>query len=213
MHAHPVGDVDRLVRVVDPTCTCTPKISSWRAMNWSAGDQVAVARARDDPLVLPHGERVRAGRADRQAEALGGRLDAPAQLAELTPGLPRVAARLGRDLADRLHELGLDGARLADRLQERLDRIGELERLRVHDHQLLFDADGVRGARESVLHGAHRRLRGTRNERGWIKWHSATTASSTSSLSTIGGRSRRSGSASRAIPRPRTPSGSPTPSA
>src|SRR3712207_8373495 len=28
----------------------------------------------------------------------------------------------------------------------------ELERLRVHDHQLLFDAERVRGARESVLH-------------------------------------------------------------
>ena len=35
----------------------------------AAPRQVAVARARDDPLVLPHRERVRAGRADRQALA------------------------------------------------------------------------------------------------------------------------------------------------
>ena len=39
-------------------------------------------------------------------------------------------------------------------LEHRLDRVGELERLGVEDHQLLLDADRVAGAGELVLHGA-----------------------------------------------------------
>src|SRR4051812_37216365 len=104
-----------------PTCTCWPKISSWRGTKSSAairsrwregaakdqlvggeeaqrGDQVGVARAGDDPLVLPHGEGVRARRADREPVPVRRRLDAAAQLAELVAGLARVAGRRGRDL-------------------------------------------------------------------------------------------------------------------
>ena len=37
-------------------------------------------------------------------------------------------------------------------VQELLDRIREVQRLLVHDHELFLDPKGVRGARETVLH-------------------------------------------------------------
>jgi hypothetical protein len=40
--------------------------------------------------------------------------------------------------------------------EEALDRVREVERLLVHDHELLLDPKRVRGARESVLHRARR---------------------------------------------------------
>ena len=152
MHAHAVGDVDRLVRVIHAHVNVHAEDQLLPRNELEPGDEVAVSRPRHDPLVLPHREGMRARRADRETEALRGVLHPLAQLAKLDAGLARVPARLRRDLADRLHQLGLDGVRLAQRVEERFDRIRELERLRVHDHQLFLDADRVGGARESVLH-------------------------------------------------------------
>ena len=77
----------------------------------------------------------------------------------------------------------------------------EVERLLIDDHELLLDPERVRGAREAVLHRAQGITHGTRQ--GEVPtWHSATTASSTSSRSTTAARSRRRCSASRATRRP-----------
>src|SRR5215212_203636 len=92
-----------------PTCTWTPKISSWRATKRS--DEVAVARAGHDPLVLPHGERMRSRRPQRKAAVLRSDLRNPSQLLKLEPGLARVPDRSGGDLEHRLHKLGLDVTR------------------------------------------------------------------------------------------------------
>ena len=58
--AHPVGDVDRLVGVVDADVDVHAEDELLARDEAQRGDEVAVARARDDPLVLPHRERVRA---------------------------------------------------------------------------------------------------------------------------------------------------------
>ena len=89
-----------------PACTRIP-LATWMALSASSMpdvdvqaeddllardeaqrlDQVAVARAGGDALVLPQRERVRAGRADREV-ALGGDLgDLAAQAAQLRAGL------------------------------------------------------------------------------------------------------------------------------
>ena len=65
MHAHPVGDVDRLVGVVDPDVDVQAEDDLLARDEAQPVDQVAVARARGDPLVLPQRERMRAGGADR----------------------------------------------------------------------------------------------------------------------------------------------------
>src|SRR3954469_3161859 len=161
------------------------------------GDQVAVARAGHDALVLPHRERMGSGRPDREPVLVGRRLDAPAQLAKLLAGLARVARRRGRDLEHGLHQLGLDVALgLRHRFEHGLDAIRELERLGIDDHELLFDTQRVAGARESVLHARHGTSR-------WgyppPRWRSATTESSSSWHSTNAGRSRTSCSRSKAI--------------
>jgi hypothetical protein len=40
--------------------------------------------------------------------------------------------------------------------EQPLDGIRQVERLLVHDHELFLDPEGVRGAREPVLHIARR---------------------------------------------------------
>ena len=157
MHAHAVGHVDRLVGVVEPDVHVDAEDDLLARHELEARDQLAVARARDDALVLPERERVRARRADREPALVGHLLHEPAQRAQLVAGLARVAARLGGDLADRLHQLGLDLAVLVDvvqYLEQPLDRTGQVERVPIDDHELLFDADRVRRARETVLHAA-----------------------------------------------------------
>ena len=86
---------------------------------------------------------------DRQAVKLseGG----AAQCPELLTRFDRIAARIGRDLEHGFHQLGLDlpgGCRL----EQSLDRVDELERLGVENHQLLFDADREGRAAEPVFH-------------------------------------------------------------
>ena len=94
VHAHPVGDVDGLVGVVDADVDVHPEDQLLARDEAQRGDQVAVARARDDPLVLPHRERVRARRADRQP-ALGGRARAPGRAARAAGRRPRAVSAQG----------------------------------------------------------------------------------------------------------------------
>src|SRR3712207_7773950 len=44
------------------------------------------------------------------------------------------------------------GGDVAEVVEEALDGVREVERLLVHDHELLLDPKGVGGAREPVLH-------------------------------------------------------------
>jgi hypothetical protein len=153
VHAHAVGDVDRLVGVVEPDVDVLAEDDLLARDEAQRADEVAVAGPGDDPLVLPHREGMRARRADHQVLASCGLVDLPAQRSQLVAGLDGVRARIGRDLQDRLHELRLD---LAVRrvLEERLDRVHQVERPGVADHQLLFDADRVARPGEVVLHSA-----------------------------------------------------------
>jgi hypothetical protein len=120
--------------------------------------EVVVARPAHDALVLPHRERVRSRRADRQPLGLRGGADPSPQSAQLVAGLARVRARVRRDLEHRLHELGLDLA-FGAVLEELLDRVGELERLPVDDHELLLDAQRVALRGEVLVHPRAERTR------------------------------------------------------
>src|SRR3954452_3816881 len=153
MHAHPVGHVDRLVGVVEADVHVQPEDQLLPGHPAQLFHEVAVALGGRDALVLPARERVRAGRADAQPVSGRGVGDLTPQAAQLGARLGQVGAGLGRHLEHRLHELRLD---LAVRrvLLQALDRVHELERLGVEDHQLLFDADRVRGAGELRLHVA-----------------------------------------------------------
>ncbi len=71
--AHAVGDVDRLVGVVEPDVNVHAEDQLLAGDEPHRRDQVAVARPGADPLVLPHRKRVRAGRSDRHALARRGR--------------------------------------------------------------------------------------------------------------------------------------------
>jgi hypothetical protein len=149
--------VDRLVGVVESDVHVDPEDDLLARHELQPGDQLPVARPGDDALVLPERERVGAGRADREPALVGGLLHQPPQRAQLVAGLARVAAGLGGDLADRLHQLGLDLAVLLDiveHLEQALDRTGQVERVPIDDHELFLDADRERGAREPVLHDA-----------------------------------------------------------
>src|SRR6185503_2340089 len=130
-----------------------------------------------------HRERVRAGRPDRETVLVRRGLHAAAELAQLLARLARVARGRGRDLEHGLHQLGLDVALgRRHRFEHGLDAIHELERLGIDDHELLFDAQRVAGARESVLHARHGTsrwgypppARPTDLKAGTSQWHSAT---------------------------------------
>ena len=92
VHAHPVGHVDGLVGVVHAHVHVDAEDDLLARHELEARDQVAVARPRDDPLVLPERERVRAGGADRQAVLLGHLVHRPPQGAQLGARLDGVAA-------------------------------------------------------------------------------------------------------------------------
>jgi hypothetical protein len=154
VHAHPVGDVDRLVGVVDPHVDVQSEDDLLARDEPQRRDQLAVARARGHALVLPHRERMRPRRADQQPAPAGRLGDRGAQLPQLPPGRRGVRMRRGGDLEDRLEQLRLDAVVLAVLLEDSLDRVGERQRLGVEDHQLLLDPDREAGAGEVRLHGA-----------------------------------------------------------
>ena len=112
-----------------------------------AGDQVAVARARHDPLVLPQRERVRAGRADRQPALLRPPA-APSAAARAAARPPRACCFTGVVAISQTDSIssGLTSPSVGTSLEIReqpLDRVGEIERLPIHDHELLLDAERV----------------------------------------------------------------------
>ena len=135
MHAHAVGDMDRLVRVVQADVHVLAEDDLLARDEAQRADQVAIARARDDPLVLPHRERVRPGRADHQVAARSRLVDLPAQRPQLLPGLDgelvdlpnaeRVGSRaLAKRLVDRLrgHAEDLGSGAELDGIQDLIDR-------------------------------------------------------------------------------------------
>src|SRR5215471_16922287 len=95
----------------------------------------------------------------------------------------------GRDLDDRLHQLGVD-TRFelvpADRAQHRIDVLDEIERLSVEQLVLLLDTEGVRVAfAERVLEHAARvrsSLAGDRGRDGLLLDHGTTASTSISSF-------------------------------
>jgi hypothetical protein len=108
VHAHPIGDVDRLVGVVHAHVHVDAEDDLLARHELEPGDQVAVARPRDDPLVLPERERVRPGRSDPEAVLLRHLVHGSPQCAKLSARLDGVLHRRRGDLADRLHQLRLD---------------------------------------------------------------------------------------------------------
>ena len=145
VHAHPVGHVDGLVGVVDAHVHVDAEDELLAGHELEAGDQVPVARPRHDPLVLPHRERVGARRPDGQAALGGQRLDqrggAPAAA---IAGLARVRQGVVAISQTDSISSGLTSPSrrpLPQIREQALDRVGQIERLRVDDHELLLDAD------------------------------------------------------------------------
>ncbi len=154
VHAHPVGDVDRLLGIVDADVDVQPEDDLLAGDEAQCGDQVAVARVGGDPLLLPERERVRAGGPDREALGGGGLRDLAPQPAHVVAGLRDVLAGRCGDLQHALQQLGLDLAVALVGVDDGLDLVGELERLAVEDHQLLLDAQRVARPGELGVHSA-----------------------------------------------------------
>ena len=154
MDAHPVGDVDRLLGVVDPDVDVQPEDELLARDEAQRADEVAVARARDDALVLPHRERVRARRADRQPLGLRARR-APARRSAAQLGArPRPCSAHGSVAISSTDSMSSGLISPVGR-PRRSDSIA-LTRSNVSavaDHELLLDADRVARAGEVVLHG------------------------------------------------------------
>ena len=112
----------------------------------------AVALVADDALLLPAGERMRAGRADLKAPRPRPLARERAEREQLAAGGADVRAGRGGDLKDRLQQLGLDAAGGRILPQDRVDLVREVQRAGVEDHQLLLDADRVARPGELVLH-------------------------------------------------------------
>ena len=114
-------------------------------------DDVLVALAGGDDLILPPGKGVRAGGGDAEAYAFRAVDELAADAADLVVELFDVGADLRADLDDRLVELALElitesrGARY----QELGNMGSQLPRVRVDYLELFFDADGER---EPVIH-------------------------------------------------------------
>ena len=117
-------------------------------------DDVLVAGAVGDVLLLPVAEGVGAGGDDAQAVALGEVPQRAAQLRDLRAGLLDVAADAGARLHDGLVHLGAD-ALAQDRvilpvLEELAHVRAQIARLGVHDLELFFDAQRELAVEEAL---------------------------------------------------------------
>ena len=83
VHAHPVGDVDRLLGVVDADVHVQAEQQLLPGDEAKRVDDLEVARPLDDALLLPLGERVGRRGGDREPLRLGGLAHAPPQVLEL----------------------------------------------------------------------------------------------------------------------------------
>ena len=114
----------------------------------------AVVRRVDDPLVLPAAPRMRPGAAERELQLARDAVDLGAPLAHRGRGLAEVLAPAGAHL-----DLGCD--QLADDVRceiglerrgvELLEAIGERERVRIEQRELLFDGEREVGAGLEVV--------------------------------------------------------------
>ena len=137
------------------TWTWVPKISSWRAMQPELVDQLAVAGAVDDLLVLPERERVGPGRRQQQPALLGDLGHRAAQRrAARSPAAAHVRRRAwSRSPAPTASARASPGPRAPSGTarEDRLDLLREVEAVGVEDHQLLLDPDRERRAVEAVF--------------------------------------------------------------
>src|SRR5207245_9726501 len=97
VRADAVGDVARLVWVVEADVDVQPEDYLLARDEAQRVDQVAVALARRDAVLLPQRERMRPGRADLEVGVVRQPPDLAAQPAQLRPGLAGVARRLRGD--------------------------------------------------------------------------------------------------------------------
>jgi hypothetical protein len=128
-------------------------------------DELAIAVAARDPLILGERERVRPRRPDAQPKRRDGCGDALADLGELAQRVIGRAADAGRDLDRALGQLGMDaiGERPAVEPREhRVDLGAQLVVAVGDEHQLLLDADRERRPLAEVL-VEHARARGGRH--------------------------------------------------
>ena len=143
----PVHDLDRLLGIVDGDVDVHPEDQLPPGDVLELVDEIAVAVARRDPLPLEERERMRSGGADPHSLLAPDLHDVGPELHELGLDVAGGAADRCRDLEHRLHQLGVD-PRLqlvpADRLQDGVDVLDEIERLAVEEHVLLLDAQRVR---------------------------------------------------------------------
>ena len=106
-------------------------------------DDVLVALAGREDLVLPVRKRMRAGGRDAQPDALGALRELAADVADLVLELGDVGADLRADLDDRLVELALDLIAERGARRQQLGHVrAQLPGLGVHDLELFLDADG-----------------------------------------------------------------------
>ena len=157
--AHPVGDVDRLLGVVDADVDVGAEDQLLLGDPAELLGQLLVARPVDDQLVLV--ERRRDGCRPRRSRARCGAATSRTRAAQLRAAGPPASVTsahgTGRDLEHRLHQLGLHlaGQRRSGRSPRiTLDRLRELERLGIADHQLLLDAERERRPAEPVVQHA-----------------------------------------------------------
>ena len=137
MHAHPVGHVDRLVGVVHAHVHVDAEDDLLARHELEARDQVAVARARHDPRVLP--ERERCVPAEPIASPCWRATWLTVRRSERScaPASDRVLHGRRGDLADALHELRLHLASVATSFRSASRRSIEFERSSVSSSTIM----------------------------------------------------------------------------
>jgi hypothetical protein len=147
-----VQELDRAGAIGDGDVDVQPEDQERARQLLELLDDVLVALAGGENLVLPLRERVGAGRGDAQPDALGALGELAADMNDLVLELVDVAADLRADLDDRLVELALDliAERRARREQLRHVR-PQLPGLRVDNLKLFLNADGERVRHHRII--------------------------------------------------------------